>query len=179
MDNPTLKLELSCFSNHTVSKIDLSKLVVEEDGNVVGETWASEMWEWDCSGSKSGVHEWNVKEESNKSGLEEDSEVTERVDHTLLGKREVSGLADHQISPLDAHDGYEIAGLSELEGLGGVANWVPFGSLGLSVEPWKGLVSWVVSALNPSSWISVLSIEHSNINLSVLLFIPSKSEPFI
>ena len=147
-------------------------------GNIVGETWASEMWEWDCSGSKSGVHEWNVKEECNKGGLEENTEVTERVDHTLLGKREVSGLADHQISPLDAHDGYEIAGLSELEGLGGVANWVPFVSNGSSVEPWNSFIIWSISALNPGIWSSFLSIEHSNINLSVLLFVPSKSEPF-
>lgn len=179
MDNPSFKLELSAFSNHTISQPDLSHLVVEEDGNIVGETWASEMWEWDLSSSKSGVQEWNIKEKGNESGLEEDSEVTERVDHSLLGEGQVSGLANHEISPLHANDGYKIAGLSELEGLGGVANWVPLTSISLLVELWKGLVSWVVSALNPGIWLSVLSIEQSNINLSVLLLIPGKNGPVL
>ena len=129
MDNPSFKLELSSFSDHTVSKPDLSHLVVEEDRDIVGETWASEVWEWNLSGSQGGVQEWNVKEDGNKSGLEEKSEVSEGVDHSLLGEGQVSGLADHQVSPLHANNGDKVAGLSELEGLGGVANWVPFGSI--------------------------------------------------
>lgn len=159
MDNPALKLELSGFSNHSVSEPDLSHLVVEEDGDVVGETWASEVHEWNLSGSEGGVEEWHVKEEGNESGLEEKSEVSESVDHSLLREGQVSGLADHQVSPLHANDGHKVTGLSELEGLGGVANWVTFASDRFSVELWKGLVSWVVSALNPGIWGSVLSIE--------------------
>ena len=84
MDNPSFKLELSSFSNHTISEPDLSHLVVEEDGNIVGETWASEMWEWNLSGSQGGVQEWNIKEKSNECGFEEESEVSETVDHSLL-----------------------------------------------------------------------------------------------
>lgn len=81
------------------------------------------MWEWDLSGSKSNVQEWNVQEECDQGGLEEESDVTHGVDHTLLREGEVSSLADHQIGPLDANDRYEIAGLSELEGFSGVADW--------------------------------------------------------
>ena len=123
MDNPSFKLELSSFSNHTISEPDLSHLVVEEDGNIVGETWASEMWEWNLSGSQGGVQEWNIKENGNECGFEEESEVSESVDHSLLGEGQVSSLANHEISPLHANDGYKIARLGELEGLGGVANW--------------------------------------------------------
>jgi hypothetical protein len=54
----------------------------------------------------------------------------------LLGEGEVSSLADHQVSPLDANDGDQVAGLGELEGLGGVANGV-VGDDGVSVEPWE------------------------------------------
>jgi hypothetical protein len=34
----------------------------------------------------------------------------------LLSEGEVSGLADHQISPLDSDDGDQVTGLSVLEG---------------------------------------------------------------
>ena len=67
------------------------------------------MSEWNLSGTKCDVQEWNVQQDGDKCGLEEDSKVTEVVDHTLLGKREVSGLADHEISPLDANNRYEIS----------------------------------------------------------------------
>jgi len=124
LDNPSLKLELSSLSDHTISKPDLSHLVVEEDGNIVGETWDSEVDEWNLSSSQSGVEEWHVKEDGNEGSLEEKSEVAERVDHSLLREGQVSGLADHQVSPLHANDGHEVAGLSELEGLSRVADWV-------------------------------------------------------
>ena len=109
MDNPTLVSEFVVFLNHTASEPDLSYLVIEEDGNIERETWASEMWESNLSGTKSNVQEWNVKEDSDKNGLENKSEVTHGVDHTLLREGEVSGLADHEVSPLDANDGYEVA----------------------------------------------------------------------
>ena len=124
LDDPTLELKLSVFSNHTGSKETLSPLIVEEDANVVGEGWASEMGEGNLSGTKSNVEWSKVEEDSDKAGLEAESEVTHGVDHTLLGEREVSGLADHEISPLDSDDGDEVSGLSVLEGLGGVADWV-------------------------------------------------------
>ena len=67
------------------------------------------MWEWNLSSSKSNVQWSQVAKTSNESSFEEESEVTEGVYHSLLGKRQVSGLADHQISPLDANDGAQVS----------------------------------------------------------------------
>lgn len=67
------------------------------------------MLEWDLSGSESQVQDWDVKKDCDKGGLEEDSEVTHCVNHTLLGEREVSSLADHQVSPLHGNDGDEVS----------------------------------------------------------------------
>lgn len=177
LNDPTLEFEFSCISNHSISEPNLSHFVVEEDRNVEGETWDSEMWEWNLSSSQGSVHEWNVQEDGNEGGFEEQTKVSKTVDHTLLREGQVSSLADHEISPLDANYRYEIARLSELKSLGGVANWVPLGSVGLLVELWKRLITWIISALNPCIWSSVFSIEQSDINLSVLFFIPSKSIP--
>jgi len=123
LNDPTLKLELTTFSCHTISKPDLSKLVVEENGNEEGERWDGEVREWDLSGSEGNVKEWDIKEDGNKGGLREESEVTETVAHTLLSEGEVSSLADHQISPLDANDRYEVTRLSEFKSFSGVADW--------------------------------------------------------
>ena len=123
MDNPSLELEFSIFSFHTVSEPDLSKFIIEEDGDEEGHGWDSEVGEWNLSGSEGDVEEWYVKEDGNEGGLGEKSEVTEGVGHTLLSEGEISGLADHQISPLDANDRDEVTGLSELKSFGGVANW--------------------------------------------------------
>jgi len=79
--------------------------------------------EWDLSGTEGNVKEWNVKEDSNESGLREESEVTETVGHTLLSEGEVSGLANHQISPLHTNDRNEVTGLSEFKSFSGVADW--------------------------------------------------------
>ena len=81
------------------------------------------MGEGNSSGSQSDVEGRSVAQDGDEGSLEEESEVTHGVLHALLGERQVSGLADHQVSPLDAHDGAEITGLSELEGLSGVADW--------------------------------------------------------
>ena len=51
----------------------------------------------------------DVQEDGDKGSFEEETKVAEVVDHTLLRDGEVSGLADHEISPLDANDGDEIA----------------------------------------------------------------------
>jgi len=116
LNNPTGKLELTVFSGHTISKPDLTELIIEEDGNEEGEGWDGEVGEWNWSGTEGNVQEWNVQEDGDEGSLEEESEVTEVVDHTLLGEGEVSGLADHEISPLDADDRYEVTGLGHLEG---------------------------------------------------------------
>jgi len=44
------------------------------------------MWESNHSGTKSLVKWWNVTEDGDEGGFEEETEVTEVVDHALLGK---------------------------------------------------------------------------------------------
>lgn len=84
MDNPTLEFKLTIFSNHTISKEDLSKLVVEENCNIVGETWDGEVSKWNLSSTQSGVKEWDIEEDGNQGGLEEKTKVSKTVDHSLL-----------------------------------------------------------------------------------------------
>jgi len=86
------------------------------------------------SGTESNIEEWNVEEDSDESSLEEKSEVTEVVDHELLGEGKVSSLANHKISPLDAHNRDEISGLSILKSFNGVANRPVFGVVRVLVE---------------------------------------------
>lgn len=59
------------------------------------------MGEWNLSSSECHIQEWDVQEDADEGGLEEESEVAEAVDHTLLGEGEISCLADHEIGPLD------------------------------------------------------------------------------
>ena len=84
MDNPTLELEFTVFSFHSVSEPDLSEFIIEEDGDEEGHGWDSEVREWNLSSTKGNVEEWDVKEDSNEGSLGEKSKVTERVGHTLL-----------------------------------------------------------------------------------------------
>ena len=109
LDNPTGKLELTVLSCHTISKPNLTELIIEEDSNEEGEGWDGEVGEWNWSGTKGDVQEWNVQKDGDEGGLEEESEVTEVVDHELLGEGKVSSLANHKISPLDAHNRDEIS----------------------------------------------------------------------
>ena len=105
------------FSDHAGSKPDLSQLIVEEDSHEERERWNGEVHEWNLSGSESNVEEWHVQENGDEGGLGEEAEVTELVDHTLLSEGQVSGLADHQVSPLHAHDRYQVARLSVFQSL--------------------------------------------------------------
>ena len=123
MDDPSLKLELSFDSLHSVSEPEFSQLIVEEDDNVEREAWDEEVSWGNSSGHESDVQEWGVAEDTDQDSFEAESEVTKGVDHTLLGKGEVSSLADHQIGPLDGDDGDKVTGLSELKGFSGVADW--------------------------------------------------------
>lgn len=168
MDDPTGKLELTVFSCHTISKPNLTELIIEEDSNEEGEGWDGEVREWNWSGTKGNVQEWNVEEDGDEGSFEEESEVTEVVDHTLLGEGEVSGLADHEISPLDADDRYEVTGLGHLEGFRGIADWSILGDVGVHEEAWwcTGGINfhWWVSALSPGGWGSDWGIEQSEIN---------------
>jgi len=138
--------------------------------------------EWDLSSSESDVEERNVKEDSDEEGLGEKSEVTEGVNHTLLSEGEVSGLADHQISPLHANDRYEIAGLSVFQSLGGVADWF-ICDMGVPVELWKIFIKRVESANGPVGWGSLVnssvSVEKSDIHLSRSGGVPTKGNPVL
>ena len=53
------------------------------------------------------VHARGVGEDAGKGRLEEESKVHEVVLHALLEHRELPGLADDEIGPLDDHDGDE------------------------------------------------------------------------
>jgi hypothetical protein len=141
--------------------------------------------EWDLSGSEGDVEEWNVKEDGNEEGLREESEVSEGVNHTLLSEGEVSSLADHQISPLDANDGDEVAGLSIFQSLSGVADWF-VSDVGEFVKLWKISIVRVESANGPvirgsnvfnTFWSLSVTVEESNIELSRFSSIPSEGNP--
>jgi hypothetical protein len=92
--------------------------------------------ESDLSSLEDIVAERNVTEDGDEGSFEEKTEVTELVDHTLLGEGEVSGLADHEISPLDADDRYEVTRLGHLEGFRGIADWSILGDVGEHEEAW-------------------------------------------
>lgn len=183
LNDPTGKLELTLLSGHTISKPDLTELIIEEDGNEEGEGWDSEVGEWNWSGTKGNVQEWNVEEDGDEGSFEEESEVTEVVDHTLLGEGEVSGLADHEISPLDADDRYEVTRLGHLEGFRGVADWGILRDVREHEEAWYGAsgsfgwINWWISASSPGGWGSSWSIEQSKINSGVSNLIPSHLVP--
>jgi len=145
--------------------------------------------EGNLSGTEGDVKEWNVEEDGDEGGLEEDSEVTHGVDHKLLRKGKVSGLADHQIGPLDAHDGDEVSGLGILEGFGSVADWPSISDVGELVEFWES--SWLIrvpSALSPGFWLSdgalrvglvLVGVEKSDIKFTAVGHIPGKSLGFL
>ena len=98
------------------------------------------MWEWDLSGSESNVQWGEVAEDTDEDSLKAETEVSEHVNHTLLGKGQVSSLANHQVGPLDANDRAEVSGLGELEGFGRVADWPIIRDIGKSVEAWPVVV---------------------------------------
>merc|ERR1711907_222980 len=103
---------------------------------------------------RENVEEWNVEEHGDEGSLEEEAEVTHPVDHKLLGEGQVSGLADHEIGPLDAHNGDEVARLSVFQSLSGVADWPSFGDVGVLVEFWEASFINRPSALGPVLWVS-------------------------
>ena len=182
LDDPTLEFQSSCFSFHTGSEPEFSQLIVEEDGNVEGEGWDGEVREWNLSGTKGNVKWWHVQQDGDEGSFEEKTEVSELVDHELLGEGQVSGLADHKISPLDAHNGYEVTRLSVFESLNRVANWPVVGKVRESVEVWETcFLRWIPSALCPLVWFSngtigvvsiLIRVEKSDINFTVVGVVP-------
>jgi len=117
--------------------------------------------ERNLSGGQGHVQERNVAEDGDENGLEAKSKVTEAVDHTLLSKRKVSSLADHQVSPLDANNRDQVASLSVFEGLSGVANRPSSGLVRESVEPGECVVGWAPSAVSVSLRSSERSVRTS------------------
>lgn len=130
------------------------------------------MGERDLSGSEHVVQERNVAKESNQSGLEEQTEVRVLVHHTLLRDRQVSGLANEQVRPLNANNGDKVTSLSISESLGGVANGGA-GDVGVSVEG-ESLVGRGPSASRPGVTVS-FSVEKSEVDSVVSGTIPVKS----
>lgn len=137
--------------DHALAEPDLAKLVVEEDRGEERERRDGEVSRRDLPGAEADVQGGDVEEDGDEGGLEENSEVTHGVDHKLLGEGKVSGLADHKVGPLDAHDGDEVTGLGVLESFGGVADWMVVNDMGELVEIWVASCRffWIPSAFGP------------------------------
>jgi hypothetical protein len=154
--------------SHTLTQVDLSKFIIGHDDSEEGETGDSEMGEGDLSGTERFVEEGYVTKDSDEDGLEDESSVSVVVNHTLLGDRESSGLADHEIGPLDAHDGDEVTTLGESEGFSSVAD-LSSGDDRLLVE--VETFSFVPSAASPRVGGSV-DVEETDIDTVVLVTVP-------
>jgi hypothetical protein len=147
--------------------------------------------ERNLSCGQSDVQERNIQENHTEDSFEAHTKVTEAVDHALLSEGEVSSLADHQISPLDANNGDQVTGLSELKSFSGVADR-PVRDDGVSVEPWEVIIIRLPSALGVSfrtsewwitlsesltflgaSWVRVVK---SNIDSGVDISVPTKQD---
>ena len=165
LSEPSVELDGAglLVSSHSESDHEFSHLVVHHDDGEEGEGWDGEVGEWDGSGEEDSVQEWHVQEGGDEGGLEEQSEVSVDVSHSLLGDGKVSGLANHQVRPLHAHNGHEVSGLSVLEGFSGVANlgWLVSVWVGddgrKSVEGWDALILWIPSASRPGLWGDIVS----------------------
>jgi len=153
---------------HTASEVDLSEFIIGHDNCEERETGDSEMREGDLSCSEGFVEEGSVKEDGDKDGLEDESRVRVVVDHTLLGDRESSSLADHEIGPLYAHDGDEVTGLGESKSFSSVAD---LGSGDDRVLVEVETFTFVPSAARPGVGSSV-DVEESDINTVVLVSVP-------
>lgn len=125
------------------------------------------------SSSEGSVKWWDVKEEGDESKLEEETEVTHSVDHTLLVKGQVSSLGGDKTGSLDSNDGYEISGLSVFEGFGGVADWPVLRNVGCGSH--EGFVSSESARCPGFTSLEWAWVEKSDINLGVSLMVPSKS----
>jgi len=110
--------------DHAESEEDFSGLVIEDDDHEEGKRGEGEMREGNHTRAKSNVDPLEVAEEGDEGGLGEESAVHVDVDHALLGDGQVSGLADEEVGPLDAHDGDEVTALGIVQGLNSVADLI-------------------------------------------------------
>jgi hypothetical protein len=175
-DDPAVVLDTASGLGllHTLAEVDLSQLVVRHDNDEVGEGWDSEVRERDLAGSEHDVDEWHVGEDGNEGSLEEETEVGVLVDHALLGKGEVSGLTDEQVSPLHADDGHEVSALGVPETFDGVADLS-------AVHVRRGVEAhelvWGPSALGPGFWGHV-EVEQTQVEHVVGVAVPVELDDF-
>merc|ERR1719326_2398535 len=106
-----------------------------------------------------------------EGSLEEQGEVGVIVDHALLGNRECAGLADHQIGPLHAHNGDQVAALRVSQSLGRVAD-LALGDIGVAVEG-QAINSISPSADRPRLGLA-LDEEQTYVDAVVLVAVPVK-----
>lgn len=167
--NPSVEDSASTSGfTHSIAQVDLPKFIIGHDDSEEGETGNSEMGEGDLSGTERLVAPGHVGKESDEDSLEDESSVSVVVDHTLLGDGESSGLADHQIGPLHAHDGYEVTTLGESEGFSSVAD-LSSGDDRVLVE--IETLTFVPSAASPRVGGSV-DVEEADIDSVVQVSVP-------
>ena len=84
--DPTVELHASSGlgEDHASTEEDLSGLIVEHDDGKVGERWDGEVREGNHARSEQEVAKWDVGEDCNEGGLEEEGEVGSIVPHSLL-----------------------------------------------------------------------------------------------
>jgi len=153
---------------HTTTQVDLSEFIIGHDNCEEGETGDSEMGESNLSCSEGFVEEGSVEEDGDKNGFEDESSVGVVVDHTLLRDGESSSLADHEIGPLHAHDGDEVASLGESKSFSSVAD---LGSRDDRVLVEVETFTFVPSAFRPGVGRSV-DVEETDIDTVVLVTVP-------
>lgn len=138
--------------------------------------------EWDSDEPPRGIH-WSqtktvvetrcVLEEGGKGCLKEQTEVEEPVGHSLLEDRQLSGLGNDDISPLDDNDGDEegcVAGQLKIFALDvgpllsiGILDCIVFVIVPISTE--TNQVSWKESILSHDDKVgeeSSRSLDHTN-----------------
>jgi len=153
---------------HAVTEEYLSDFIVRHDDSEEGERGDGEMGERNLSGTEGLVEERSVGEDTDKDSLEDETSVSVVVDHTLLGDGKGSGLADHQIGPLHAHDGDEVTTLGESKSFSSVAD---LGSRDNGVFVEVEAFTFVPSALRPGVGRSV-NVEETDIDTVVLVTVP-------
>lgn len=115
---------------HSSAQEDLAEFIVGHDDGEEGETGDSEVRECDLSCSKGFVESCgSVAQNSDEDGLEDETSVGVEVDHSLLRDGKSTGLADHKIRPLYAHNRNEISTLGVSQSFGAIAD-LSFGSNG-------------------------------------------------
>ena len=115
-DDDLRRLYLLNPSSGVASEKELPRLIVAEDEDGEGEGGQPPV-KLERVHPQALVHARGVGEDAGKHSLEDQPEVHEVILHALLEHRELPGLADDEIGPLDNNDGDEeggVAGVLEL-----------------------------------------------------------------